>query len=62
MGLDCESFGPLGRKSQLEIIGKDGASSFDAKGSLKFKLKGGKRANLSQVPGSIQELVEESEE
>ena len=30
MGLDCGSFGPPGRKSQLEIIGKDGASSSDA--------------------------------
>lgn len=42
MGLDCGSFGPPGRKSQLKITGKDGASSSNAKGSLKFKLKGRK--------------------
>ena len=50
MGLDCGSFGPLGRKSQLEIVGKDGASSSNIKNTLKFKLKGGKGSKSSQIP------------
>lgn len=48
LGLDCGNFGPPGRKLQLEIIGKDGASS-DAKKSLKFKLKGKKESKSSQI-------------
>ena len=40
IGLDCGSFGPPGRKLQLQITVKDGASSSNSKGSLKFKLKG----------------------
>ena len=55
-------FWSSGRKSQLEITGKDGASSFHAKGSLKFKLKGGKGAKSSQISEPIQESEEESEE
>ena len=47
LGLDCGSFGPTRRKSQLEIIGKDGASSFDVKKSLKFKLNGRKESKSS---------------
>ena len=59
MGLDCGSFGPPGRKSQLEITGKDGASYSNIKNTLKFKLKGGKGTKSSQVPEPIQESVVE---
>ena len=47
LGFKCGSFGPCGRKSQLEITGKDGASSSDVNKSLKFKLKGRKRLKSS---------------
>ena len=46
----------------MEIIGKDGVSSSNAKGDLKFKLKGGKGTKSSQVPEPIQESTAESEE
>ena len=46
----------------MEVTEKDGASSSNVKSSLKFKLKGGKGANSSQVLEPIQESVEESKE
>ena len=50
LGLDWGSFRPLGRKSQLEISTKEGASSSIVLKFLKFKLKGGKGSKLSQEP------------
>lgn len=66
--VDCGRFGPLGRKSQMEISSKDGASSFVVMKSLKFKLKGGKGSKSSQAlvqaqeSGEFEELDEEDEE
>ena len=57
--VDCSSFGPPGRKSQLEISSKDGASSSISAKSLKFKLKGRKRAKSSLKPS--QALVQAHE-